>query len=50
MFLTASRESKLLDTKINEPVLLIHSISSLDDAIDFANIKYVTEIHIDCIN
>jgi acyl-CoA reductase-like NAD-dependent aldehyde dehydrogenase len=31
------RTSPLLLRKLNEPLLLIHSISSLDDAIDFAN-------------
>ena len=34
---TSSRSSKLLTTKIAEPVLLIYPISSLDDAIDFLN-------------
>ena len=31
------RSSEVLRRKINEPVLLIHPISSLDDAIDFLN-------------
>lgn len=35
--LARDRTDKLLSTKIGEPLLLIHPISSLDDAIDFVN-------------
>ena len=31
------RSTSLLKTKISEPVLLVHSVKSLDDAIDFIN-------------
>jgi acyl-CoA reductase-like NAD-dependent aldehyde dehydrogenase len=31
------RSTSLLKTKISEPVLLVHAVKSLDDAIDFIN-------------
>lgn len=31
------RSTSLLKNKISEPVLLVHSVKSLDDAIDFIN-------------
>jgi hypothetical protein len=40
----STRKSRLVDVKVDEPVLLIHAISSLDDAIDFANTRYVKKI------
>lgn len=36
-----SRTSRLLGKKLNKPLFLIHTISSLDDAIDFSNKGYV---------
>lgn len=35
--LVHSRKNPLLTTKINEPILVVHSITSMDDAIDFLN-------------
>lgn len=35
--LVHDRDHKLLKTKITEPILLVHSITSMDDAIDFLN-------------
>ena len=37
IFLVKQRTCALMSKKINEPLLLIHAISSLDDAIDLAN-------------
>ena len=39
ILLTINRDSSLLSRKIPEPVLFVHPVKSLDDAIDVANSK-----------
>ena len=39
ILLTINRDSHLLSRKITEPVLFVHPVKSLDDAIDMANSK-----------